>query len=93
MKKVYFQKYEKGSGEDLSNYYTKTECDDLVQIKKQENQIIGWTSITQGEESTLDIRPQLEQGYTRFTILVYLRKGNIRSYRASSNAGKSSRAS
>ena len=63
---------------NMDNYYDKEECDDLFQVKKNENQIHGWTSITQNVESQLDIRPQLEQGYTRFTILVYLRKGSIR---------------
>ena len=44
----------------------------------EEQQIKGWTSITQDVESELDIRPQLQAGYTRFTILVYIRKSNVR---------------
>lgn len=45
---------------------------------KQEEQIIGWTGMTMDTDADLDIRPQIEAGYTRFTILVYIRKGNIR---------------
>ena len=45
---------------------------------KKEEQIHGWQKITQDVEAQLDIRSQLEAGYTRFTILVYIRKGSIR---------------
>ena len=46
--------------------------------KTEEVQIHGWQNISQGVESELDIRPQVALGYTRFTILVYIRKGSIR---------------
>ena len=46
--------------------------------KIDEAQIQGWQSITQDVESELDIRPLIAQGYTRFTILVYIRKGTLR---------------
>ena len=45
---------------------------------KHEDMIVGWTKITMDTEEDLDIRPQIESGYNRFTILVYIRKGNIR---------------
>lgn len=45
---------------------------------KHEDQIVGWTKITMDTDADLDIRPQIEAGYKRFTILVYIRKGQIR---------------
>lgn len=45
---------------------------------KHEDIVIGWTRITMDTDEDLDIRQQIEAGYKRFTILVYIRKGNIR---------------
>ena len=59
----------------LVNYYDKEEIDNKFH---NEVQIKGWTTITANVEEELDIRPQLNNGFKRFTILVYLRKGNIR---------------
>ena len=56
----------------------KTAIDLGLQPYKHEDQILGWTRITMDTDEDLDIRPQLEAGYTRFTILVYIRKGSIR---------------
>ena len=49
-----------------------------LHINKPETQIIGWTRITPDTDSELDIRDLIEQGYHRFTILVYIRKGGVR---------------
>lgn len=73
-------KVDKELGKGLSeNDFTNIYRQKLDEIKvNNEVQIHGWTSITQGEEHELDIRPQIAEGYERFTILVYMRKGNIR---------------
>ena len=73
-------KVEKELGKGLSeNDFTNIYREKLDSIKiKHEEQIIGWTRITQDVEDEVDIRPQLALGYEKFTILVYLRKGNVR---------------
>lgn len=43
-----------------------------------EVQIKGWTKITPDLDEELDINPQLQAWYKRFTILVYLRKWTVR---------------
>lgn len=49
-----------------------------LQKYKHEDQVVGWTRITMDTDEDVDIRPQIEQGYHKFTILVYIRKGSIR---------------
>ena len=73
-------KVDKEEGKGLSeNDFTNIYRQKLDELKvSQEVQIHGWTRITQGEEHELDIRPQITEGYERFTILVYMRKGSIR---------------
>lgn len=44
---------------------------------KEEHQVIGWTSVNGGYVQ-LDLRPFIAEGCSRFTILCYIRKGNIR---------------
>lgn len=56
----------------------KTATDLGLQPYKHEDMIVGWTRIDQDVESDVDIRPQIEAGYSKFTILVYIRKGNVR---------------
>ena len=73
--------YFKTDGGDMENYYNKQEVDSLLNNKAdklEEGQIKGWTRITDNVEEELDIREQINQGYKRFTILVYMRKGNVR---------------
>ncbi len=67
-----------GKTESKVDPETFKEVMETKQNKIIEKQIHGWTKITQDEDALLDIRPELKAGYTRFTILVYLRKGNIR---------------
>ena len=73
--------YFKSEGGDLENYYNKQEVDSLLDTKADihnEVQIKGWTRIVDDVEEELDIRNEIAQGFKRFTILVYIRKGNIR---------------
>lgn len=64
------------NGVTLSGDKTATELG--LQPYKSEDQIVGWTRIEQDVETDLDIRPQIEAGYTKFTILVYIRKSSVR---------------
>ena len=75
--------YDIGSTEevDMSNYYDKAEVNTLLgdkADKTQETQILGWTRLTDDTFQELDLNPEIEAGKTRFTILVYMRKGSIR---------------
>lgn len=56
----------------------KTATDLGLQPYKHEDMIVGWTRIDQDVESDVDIRQQIEAGYTKFTILFYIRKSNVR---------------
>ena len=46
--------------------------------KTEETQIIGWTKITADTYEELDLTNELNAGKHKFTIIVYIRKGNIR---------------
>ena len=47
-------------------------------LDNPEVQIFGWSRIAPDEYHELDLRPYIEQGYETFTILVYIRLGEIR---------------
>lgn len=52
--------------------------ENVFEKKKTETQINGWTTITPDTNKLLDITQQLTDWYKIFTILVYLRKWNVR---------------
>ena len=56
----------------------KSAIDLGLQPYKHEDMVVGWTRITMDTDEDIDIRPQIENGYSKFTILVYIRKGNVR---------------
>ena len=70
---------EEGGGGDLSNYYTKSQTNSLLEgkaDKTEEVQIYGWTRITADTYEELDLRPYADKH--KFTIIVYVRKSSIR---------------
>lgn len=60
----------------VQNKVITTALNDKADIK-DEHQIIGWTKVD-GGYVTLDLRPFVAEGCTKFTILCYIRKGSIR---------------
>lgn len=72
--------YDIGSSEeiDMTDYYNKMEIDETLDTKQNklvEEQLIGWTKITPGTYSELDMDSYSQE---RFTILVYIRKSTNR---------------
>lgn len=60
----------------VQNKVITTALNDKADIK-DEHQVIGWTKVDGGYVQ-LDLRPFVAEGCTKFTILCYIRKGNIR---------------